>query len=173
MPGSIKIETSNVASMGMGAGEYNHLFDQGRLYLVCEKRMEKTIRVLEDFTYSGATTLCISRMHPDLLRERLPRGNMEYIWLSERNGNNNISPSQLHRVLQRIGAFLLGNKNAVVLFDGIEYLTSFNDFNKVQMFVEELNDMIMRSGSILLMPIDPDSFDPRSVARLRRFTEVI
>ena len=65
------------------------------------------------------------------------------------------------------------NKNSVVMLDGIEYLTLFNEFQKVQMFVEEVNDMIMTSGSILLMPVDPDALDTRSIARLSRYTEVI
>ena len=132
-----------------------------------------TLRMLQDFDYSGAATLCVSRTHPDLLRERIPGCRIEAIWLSERIGDNNISPDQLHKILHRISNFLIENENAVVMFDGIEYLSLFNDFQKVQMFVEEVNDMIMTSGSILLMPIDPDSLDRRSVARLSRFAEVI
>jgi hypothetical protein len=163
----------NESSTEIGTGSFDPLFDHGRMYLVCEKRMDKTLGILEDFNYSGAATLCVSRLHPDLIRERMQSGTMEHIWLSERSGDNNISPSQLHRVLQRIGSFLLGRKEPVIFFEGIEYLSSFNDFNKVLMFVEELNDMVMTSGSVLLMPIDPDSFDPRSVARLRRFAEVL
>jgi archaellum biogenesis ATPase FlaH len=67
----------------------------------------------------------------------------------------------------------MDTENAVIMFDGIEYLTLFNDFQKVQMFVEEVNDMIMTSESILLMPVDPEALDGRSIARISRYTEII
>jgi hypothetical protein len=168
-----KIETRNEVSLGIGIENGIPLIDRGRVYLVREKRMEKTIRLLQDFDYSGAATLCVSRTHPDLLRERLPGSKIEAFWLSERSGDNNISPDQLHKILHRINHFLMDTENAVIMFDGIEYLTLFNDFQKVQMFVEEVNDMIMTSESILLMPVDPEALDGRSIARISRYTEII
>jgi hypothetical protein len=154
-------------------GAHDFLFDFGRVYLICEKRMERTLRILQDFDYSGSTSLCITRLHPDLLSERMPGRTMDSVWLSERNGANNISPNQLHRITQRIASFLIGKKNAVILLDGIEYLCLFNDFVKVQMFLEQLNDMVMASKAIMLVPIDPVSLDPRSMAKLRRYAEVV
>jgi len=173
LPGLTKIETRDEVSLEIGFGNGIPLIDRGRVYLVREKRMDKTLRLLQDFDYSGAATMCVSRTHPDLLRERIPGSEIEAIWLSERSGDNNISPDQLHRILHRIEHFLMQSKNAVVMFDGIEYLTLFNEFQKVQMFVEEVNDMVMTSGSILLMPFDPDALDTRSIARLSRYAEVL
>ncbi|MBI0584169.1 MAG: DUF835 domain-containing protein [Methanomassiliicoccus sp.] len=164
----MSIQTANFS-----VGEHDFLFDYGRVYLVCEKRMDKTLRILQDFDYSGATTLCVTRLHPDLLQERMPGKCVESAWLSERVGTANIHPNQLHRIAQRIGTFLIGKRNAVVLLDGIEYLCLFNDFVKVQMFVEQVNDLIMASKAIMLIPLDPVSLDQRSLARLRRYAEVV
>ncbi|MBM4237826.1 MAG: DUF835 domain-containing protein, partial [Euryarchaeota archaeon] len=57
--------------------------------------------------------------------------------------------------------------------DGIEYLSLFNDFSRLQMFVEQINDIVMESRAILLIAVDPRLFDPRSLARLQRFAEVV
>ncbi len=173
VPGHLKDDAIGIHSLNINTGEDSFLFDYGRVYLICEKRLDKTMRVLQDFIYSGSTTMCVSRMHPDILYERLPDKKVESIWLSERNGANNISPDQLNRVINRIGSFLMGKKNAVIMLDGIEYLCLFNDFNRVQMFVEQINDLVMASGAILLIPLDPLSLDQRSLARLRRYAEVV
>jgi hypothetical protein len=165
--------TISINPLGLNAGEQDLLFDYGRVYIVCEKRMERTLRILQEFHYSGSKTLCVTRLHPDLLQEQMPGVPMESTWLSERPGASNIPPNQLHRIAQRIGTFLLGKKNAVVLLEGIEYLTLFNDFVKVQMFLEQVNDQIMTSKALMLVPIDPASMDVRSIARLRRFAEVV
>jgi len=55
----------------------------------------------------------------------------------------------------------------------VEYLTLFNDPTKVQMFLEQVNDGIMASRALMLVPLDPLSMDPRYVARLRRFAEIV
>lgn len=165
--------TTNVNSLGLTTGGQDFLFDYGRTYLVCEKRMEGALQVLQEFHYSGSKALCVTRLHPDLLQERLPGVTVETTWLSERFGDGNIPPSQLQRISQRIASFLFGKKNAVVLLEGVEYLSLFNDFIKVQLMVEQINDLIMSSRSIMLVPVDPESMDLRSMARLRRFAEVI
>jgi hypothetical protein len=169
----MKADAIGIHSQNVSLGQGSILFDYGRIYLICEKRMDKTLRIVQDFTYSGSSTLCISRMHPDLLRERMPGRCPESIWLSERNGANNNAPDQLHRIVNRISAFLIGKKDAVIMLDGIEYLCLFNSIDRVQMFVEQINDMVMASGAILLIPLDPQSLDQRSMARLRRYSEIV
>jgi hypothetical protein len=165
--------TTNIDPLSLSTGNQGLLFDYGRIYIICEKRMERTLSVLQEYHYSGSKTLCVTRLHPDLLQEHMPGMAVESIWLSERNGANNISPNQLQKISQRISSFFFGKKNAVVLLEGIEYLTLFNDFVKVQMFLEQVNDQIMSSKAIMLIPMDPASMDLRSMARLRRFAEVV
>ncbi|MDW5562610.1 MAG: DUF835 domain-containing protein [Methanomassiliicoccus sp.] len=173
MPIPQRGHTNSINALGVNSGDPEFLFDYGRIYLVCEKRLDRTLRILQEFHYSGSKTLCVTRLHPDLLQERMPGMTVESAWLSERYGINNIPPNQLQRISQRIGSFLLGKKNAVVLLEGIEYLATFNDFLKVQMFLENVNDQIMSSKAILLVPLDPESMDMRSMAKLRRFAEVV
>jgi hypothetical protein len=173
VPGPLKDDIIGLHSLNVRTGEDTFLFDYGRVYLICEKRMDKTLRVLQDLIYSGSSAICVSRMHPDVLHERLPTENVESIWLSERNGANNIPPDQLNRVINRIDTFLMGKKDAAILLDGIEYLCLFNNFAKVQIFVEQINDLVMASGAIMLIPLDPQSLDQRSLARLRRYAEVV
>lgn len=165
--------TASINPLSSCTGEQDILFDFGRIYFICEKRMERTLRILQEFHYSGSKSLCLTRLHPDLLQEKMPGITLESSWLSERPGVNNIPPNQLHRLSQRISSFLLGKKNAVVLIEGVEYLTLFNDLVKVQMFLEQVNDMIMSSKALVLVPLDPQSMDVRSIARLRRFAEVV
>jgi hypothetical protein len=173
MPGPTENTNAPVQCLTVSMGGEPYLFDFGRIYLVFEKKTETTFRIVQDFVYSGSEMMCVTRCHPDVVNERFPGKCTDSIWLSERSGPGNIPPDQLNRVIQRVGAFLVGRKNPVVLLDGVEYLSVFNDFSKVNMFLEELNDLVMASKAILFVPIDPQSLDPRSLARLRRYTEVV
>ena len=147
--------------------------DFGRCYLICEKRMDKALRIVTDFYYSGSCTLCISRMHPDVLDEKIPDASHASMWLSEQPGPHNIGPTQTQKVVQRVRDFLIGRKNAVVLLEGIEYLSTYNDPDRILRMFDELYDAVMARGAILIIPLDPQSLDPRLLARLRRYAEIV
>jgi hypothetical protein len=147
--------------------------DYGRCYLFYEKRMDKTIKAMHEFFYSGASTLCITRMHPDMLHEKLPDSCHTSMWLSEQKGENNLSPNQLPKIAHTIRDFLAGKKGAVILLEGIEYLSFYCGSDKVQMFLNEINDLVMATRSVLIIPLDPLSLDPRSLACLCRYSEIV
>lgn len=168
LPGDRRVD-----SVIVNIGQENLSLEYGRVYLICERRQERSLQIANELIYSGSDMLFISRMHPDLLTIQSETKRPEKVWLSERMGENNIPPEQLSRLSSRIVEFLEGKKGPVVLLDGIEYLCAYNDFSKVQKMMEQINDRIMASHAILLVPVDPLSFDVRSLARLRRFAEVL
>jgi len=149
------------------------IFDHGRTYFINDRRLDKSMDILQDFIYSGYRALVISRFFPDLLKEKWPDKDVTYMWLSERVTEESVSPSQLNRMIGTVCRFLEEEGEAVVFIDGIEYLSVFNDFQRIQMFVEEMNDSVMEHRGIMLIPLDPRPFDPRSLARLRRFAEIV
>ena len=173
VPGPIKDEEQKSEPISVVMGIEPIMLDYGRTYFVNERKMDKACQIVQDFIYSGSKVMCVSRMHPDLLQGRWPGKRIDSLWLSERDGPNNVSPDQLSHIAQRIGAFLMGKRRGVILMDGIEYLCAFNDFPRVQMFLEQVNDMVMASRAILIVPIDPRSLEPRSLARLQRFAEIL
>lgn len=173
VPGPIKYEEQKVEPLSVDMGIEPITFDYGRTYFVNERKIDKACQIVQDFLYSGSKVMCITRMHPDLMQGRWPGKRVEALWLSERNGPNNVPPDQLAHIAQRVNSFLMGKKRSVVLIDGIEYLCAFNDFSRVQMFIEQVNDLVMASQAILIVPIDPRSLEPRYLARLQRFAEIL
>ncbi|WP_026068766.1 DUF835 domain-containing protein [Methanomassiliicoccus luminyensis] len=173
VPGPIKDEEQKLEPLSISMGISPIEFDYGRTYFINEKKMDKACRIVQDFLYSGSKVMCVTRMHPDLMQGRWPGKRVEALWLSERNGPNNVPPDQLGHIAQRVSSFLMGKKHGVVLIDGIEYLCAFNEFSRVQAFIEQVNDVVMASQAILIVPIDPRSLEPRYLARLQRFAEIL
>jgi len=147
--------------------------DHGRIYLVMNERLDKTLSLVNSLATSGKEIICVSRMHPDMLRERYPLQDIHAVWLSQSGMSERISPEQLDRIVREIADFVEPRKNAAAVLDGLEYISLFTDFRSLNIFLEELNDVIMASRSILLIPVDPRLFDPCQLARLRRFAEII
>jgi hypothetical protein len=147
--------------------------DHGRIYMIINERLDKTLSLINGMATAGKEIICVSRMHPDLLRERYPLQNIKAVWLSQTGTGPRIGPEELDHIIVTISDFFAQSKNAVAVLDGLEYISLFTDFRSLNIFLEDLNDLVMASRSILLIPIDPRLFDPCQLARLRRFAEIL
>jgi two-component system cell cycle response regulator len=67
--------------------------------------------------------------------------------------------------------FIEENASGVILLDGLEYLVSNNDFNKVLRVIDQVNDQISQSTAVMIIPVDPRAFDPKELALLERNVE--
>ncbi|MCG7844726.1 MAG: DUF835 domain-containing protein [Methanomassiliicoccales archaeon] len=147
--------------------------DHGRIYMIINERLDKTLSLINGMANAGKEIICVSRMHPDLLKERYPLRDISAVWLSQSGTSPRIGPEELEQIVGTISDFVFKSKNAVAVLDGLEYISLFTDFRSLNIFLEELNDTIMASRSILLIPVDPRLFDPCQLARLRRFAEIL
>jgi hypothetical protein len=141
--------------------------------LLKDERLEKTLSLVKSLADTGRDVLCISRYHPSIMFGRLPLPNMQVIWLGERAGEDRISPDNLNKLKHRIAVFARQHKNGVAVIDGLEYLALFNDFHRLNVFYEELNDIVMDTRTVLFIPIDERLIEPSDVARLKRYAEIL
>jgi two-component system cell cycle response regulator len=107
------------------------------------------------------------------VREKYGLENTVIYWLATRTGEGVISPTNLGILTHTMIKFVEDNENGVILLDGLEYLVSNNDFNKVLRVIDQLNDHISQSSSRLILPVDPRVFEPRELALLERNMEKI
>jgi len=173
MMAAVKSECQGIESVTVSVNHGIYDFDIGRMYLIYNPRSDRAFSIARDFLSSGHNMLCISRYHPDLVRGMCGSPEFRSVWLSDRHSDDSISANQLPLLKMRISSFLKSREGGIIMLEGIEYLSLSNDFSKLLRFVEELNDIVMELRAILLIPVDPRSFDQRSLARLRRFAEVV
>jgi hypothetical protein len=117
--------------------------------------------------------MAVTRQHPDLVRQRYGLGDTPIYWLATRAGQGVISPTNLGILTQTMVKFIQEHPNGVMLLDGLEYLVSNNDFNKVLRAVDQVNDHLSQSGSRLIISVDPRAFEPRELALLERNMEKV
>ena len=118
-----------------------------------------------------AVGLAISRQHPDLIKQKYGLEETPIYWLATRTGQDVISPTNLGILTHTMIQFIEQNASGVILLDGLEYLVSNNDFNKVLRVIDQVNDHISLSTAIMIIPVDPRAFDPKELALLERNVE--
>ncbi|UCD92466.1 MAG: DUF835 domain-containing protein [Methanobacteriota archaeon] len=122
------------------------------------------------------TGLFITTTFPGKISKRQGFTNTDFIWLSEtRELPGAIDPSELkYEALRDVTKFAEDNPTHVILFEGLEYLSSSAGFPEVLEFLQYLIDLVSSEGTKLLVPIHPSAFNDREMGTLkRRFDQVV
>lgn len=151
---------------------------RGRSYIVEESppniSFDAFVNIISTPELSGCSPsvgLAISRQHPDFIRQKYGLEHTPIYWLATRAGQDVIAPTNLGILTHTLVGFIDENPCTVILLDGIEYLVSNNDFSKVMRVIDQVNDHIAQSKSILIIPVDPRAFDQKELALLERNME--
>ena len=106
----------------------------------------------------GRPTLVISREQSRDLLNHYSIPEQSCLELSTSKGDGFLTP-ELESVSQKINDFLWSNRQAVVVFSGIEYLLSINDFNSTVKLFRDLVDQIRNGDHLMLVACDLDIFE--------------
>lgn len=145
--------------------------DEGVCYLVRGKSVDSTYRLADHHVQDGFPVLCVSRIHPDLLRARYGLAGATLWWISESPGEGHFDPTAVGTLSSAVHAFIEEHPDgSLVVLDGIEFMGIYIGFTKTLLFIERLNEFVMPRRSSVLVPVDPQCFEPKEYARLDRFT---
>ncbi len=145
--------------------------DEGVCYLVRGKSVDSTYRLAALRAEDGTPVLGVSRIHPDRLRSKYGLEHAVLWWISESPGDGHFDPTAVGSLSQAIQQFIDDNPDGcLVLLDGVEFISINIGFLKAFLFVEHLNEYVMPRRATMLVPVDPECFDPKEFARLDRFT---
>lgn len=143
-------KTSELMAM-INQEEKSPTLEPGEAYLITQGQA-RALKVFDEELKKGSRGLCISRTHPNKLKETMDLKSASLVWLSkEEEGGEG---SLLQSLSVRISKFVYGKTKGIVLLDGLEYLVLQNDFPKVLKFLQRVKDMLAAKGAKLLLPVD-------------------
>lgn len=151
----------------------------GRTYVVEESpsdiSFDAFVNIVSTSTNGSRKTfgLVVSRQHPDLIKQKYGLEATPIYWLATKTGDEVVSPTNLSILTHMLVKFVEENPSGVMLLDGLEYLVSNNDFNKVLRVIDQVSDHISLSKAVLIIPVDPRAFAPKELALLERNVEKI
>ena len=146
--------------------------EEGTCYLIKGKTVSPAYRYVERLHDDGTPALLISRLHPDRIQARFGLHDIPMWWLSQSPGDRHYDPTAVGTLASSIEAFSEAHpEGCIVLLDGIEYISMNVGFTKTMFFLEHLNEYAMTRRMTVLVPIDPECYEPKEVARLERSME--
>jgi hypothetical protein len=148
----------------------------GWSYVIKEERPDKSFGLFSTLLSSGARGLCISRTHPDILKQKY-KFDAETLWLTKTEtaqkpgsvkGAEYVSPNNLAHLASSIRDFLAKGENGAVIIEGLEYLNTQNDFKSVLKFIQLVNEQVVLDKGFLLIPADQGTMDPKDFSLIER-----
>jgi hypothetical protein len=141
----------------------------GTGYVIYEKNVKESIHLFKGYLNRGEFGLLVSRRYPKQMKEKYNMDNIESVWLSTSEGEETwIDPCNLSKLHHVISDFIRNKPVSIVLLEGFEYLMVRNSFLTVLKFVQSLMDEINQKRSHLLLSINPDAFEKKELALIRR-----
>ena len=146
---------------------------EGACYLVEEPKPQLSFRVYRELVRQGTPGMCITRVYPDVAREKFGLEDGRVVWLADAPAEDVLRPTAIVNLSKAIEVFLAEHPDGgVVLLDGLEFLILRNGYDAVLQFVEHLTDLVVRGRGIVLIPLSPATLDRKEVARVERDLEL-
>ena len=148
----------------------------GWSYVVREERPDRSFAMFSGLLSSGGRGLCISRTHPDILKQKYGF-EAQSLWLTKTEsqqskpaskGMEYVSPNNLAHLASAIRDFLAKDESGVVIIEGLEYLNTQNDFKSVLKFIQLINEQVVLDKGYLLVPVDKATMDTREFSLIER-----
>ncbi|MCG7841327.1 MAG: DUF835 domain-containing protein [Methanomassiliicoccales archaeon] len=166
-----KEETVGMEVARISAKEYD--LRQGFSYLVKESKPHKSFEIFVDQVTHNIQGLCVTRQHPDIMRNEWGLEKTPIIWLSNQLGKVYVNPSNIGILSDTVIRFVEKSGDSVVIIDGVEFLIVNNDFEKVLRMIHHITEAVMENRSRLIVSVDPRTLEARELALLERNMEII
>ncbi len=146
------------------------LTTDGEIHFVCWKNpREKAIKMLIFASGFRSACMIISRTNPHILKRKynIPN-NIRFRWLTSMSDSELALIPHLERVKKEIFNFIKEHEDAMIVLDGIEYLSKLHGFDTVMEFLWIVRDRLSMTEAVLIVPINPQIFEKRDIEILRR-----
>lgn len=141
---------------------------QGTLYMLKGSDPSKLFNLCNISKNQYDKILCITRIHPDHIREEYGIPQDETIWLSQTVGSRNINPQNVGILTETIVRFLSTNAKSIVFLEGLEYLVAENDFGKILKLINHVYEAAAINKSMMIFSMDPRAFSVKEIAFLEK-----
>jgi len=136
----------------------------GNSYLITNPKNITAFNLFNSLCSLGKKCMVITRSSPAHLNINIPQKNVKKILMSQSKIKGFKTVSELENIKDEIEEFTKKNKNSLILIDGVHYLLTRFSFKSFIGIFYQVNDIIAKNNSILLLRVDPSTVDQSKMA---------
>ncbi len=146
------------------------LITDGEIHFVCPKNpREKAIKMMLFSSEFRSACMILSRTNPHILGRKysIPK-HIRLRWLTSMSDSDMAIVPHLERIKKEIFNLINEHGDAMIVLDGMEYLSRLHGFDAVMEFLWIVRDRLSMTEAVLIVPINPQIFEKRNIETLRR-----
>jgi len=138
---------------------------KGNSYFISDKSNRSALEFFVGLTIiSGYKGLFITRATPDIIKSMIPSKDIQVALLSQEKMGGFDNIQDLDGLIAMIEEFSRKNTDSVVLLDRVDYLLTIFSFEQFAQTLYQINNIISKNRSILLLHLNPSVVDSRKLA---------
>ena len=145
------------------------LLKPGSVYLNDSDELFQLVSNLEKL---GRPLLVLSRLSKKEYFSNIGINNDSVMWITRKEGEKNILP-EIERIEEVVSEFLKFNIRAVMLFDGLEYLSSIHGTNKLINLVRDLADKMRYEDDCLFIHTYNSTWTKQDFTQISRIAPLL
>ena len=140
----------------------------GRGYSFRERNPKLLFLALSEAVRGGAQGLAVTRRTAREMKEDFDLETTPVLSLTSVLGQNHVPPTDPDLLVRLVREFVAAQPHAVVAMEGIEYLAGYHPSDRVVKLINDLRDLVISGGGILLVSADPPSMDQALASLVER-----
>src|SRR5216117_4162964 len=140
----------------------------GHAYAIRERRPRLAFLAVGEAVRLGSLGLVITRRTPTEVRDDYDLPATPILWLTSVVGQNRVPPTNPELLERLVREFVASQPKAVVLLEGVEYLSNYLEAARVVRLVNSLRDLVTAGDGVLLASADPTALDEATAGVLDR-----
>ena len=139
-----------------------------RISMLVEGKPRLGFQTFSKVVATGTKGICISRLHPDYVSQKFGLERTTRYWLSDCRSKSSLSPRALDKITKAIRSSVAKEPSSVILLDGLEGLLVCHDLSKVVSFLREVDAVLSKSDSEMVICVDQPAFEAKDLEALFR-----
>jgi len=137
---------------------------KGNSYLISNNNNKPAVDLFVNLAKSDFEGLFITRINPDMLKSMPSLKGVQVVLLNQDKMGGFENIRDLDGLTAKIEEFTKENIDSVILLDRIDYLTTLFSFERFVESLYQINSIISKNNSILLLYLNPSFLDTRQMA---------
>ena len=140
-----------------------YILERGLSYSIKEERLDKSYEIFTDQLLHGNFGLCLSKFHPNKVRDTYGLTRTPIIWVTFKENENTVSPKELDAMESVIFNFLNRAERPVILIDCFNEIRLTNGIDRTINWLQKIKETCKKNDCILLISVNPDILDEKEL----------
>jgi two-component system cell cycle response regulator len=141
--------------------------------MIFEQKPLAAIKLFDILLKKGKQGVIITRNHPDKISCIISSKKTDMYWLSAEDFDYVIHPWDINLLNSTLRCFIEKHNQGVILLNGLEYLSTYNEINILFNFLSSINHKIVTTNCKFFVTIDPIAIGSQFLSTIKNNSEII